>query len=162
MTLQLIRVNDVTVSVAHLHRVALSQATSEVRVFVAERESPFLFVEESGEKATSLYFNLCHLLEATQAQIPFISFGPTTVQLGLITAIHLQDNAIVVSLKHYAPEVIQFASADEAARVFNELMNSLGMGVKSELDEKSERVIAQDSPTPKTVESPKPPEQVPR
>jgi hypothetical protein len=162
MSLQLIRVNDVTVSVSALHKLVLTQPASEVRLFVSDRAEAFLLAEESPEKATSLYFDLCKLLESTQAQVPFITFGPVTLQLSLITAIHLDGSSIVISMTRYSPEVIRFGSAEEAQKVFEELMTSLGMGTKPDVAEKSEGVIAQDSPKPKKAKKPKPPEQVPR
>ena len=160
MTLKLIRINDVTVSVANLQRIQLDQPTCTVNLFVNGRVNPFTFAEQSSEKATSLYLDLCKLVRSTQDSIPFFLFGTVTTRLDTLTAIHVERNTVVISTTPYLPEVISYSSDEAAKTAFDEAMKSLGISNESAEAQESE-AIATDSPKSKKARRSKPPDKEP-
>lgn len=160
MTLQLIRINDVAISVAKLNRISLDLVTNEVKLSVKDKPRAFSFSEENPEKASALYWDICKLVRATQESVPFITFGAVTFRLDHVTAIYLELNSVVVSTLGFLPEVIKF-NTDEAAKLaFDEIMVSLGLAGKADSDVQADKLKVDDSPKPKKTK--KPPDKVPR
>lgn len=165
MSMQLIRISNVTVSVSNLYKVALDERNARVLLYVKDRAEPFSFSEETQEKASSLYVHLCRLIQTTQHIIPFIFFANIAIRLELLTSIHTEGGEIIVSASGHEPEVFSFASEEEAQQNFDALMHSLGIG---ETGEKSQAPLEQDNSPGKGKKSPrqkparKVPDKVPR
>lgn len=162
MTLQLMRINDVTFSVANLHKIQLAQDVSEVRLFVKHRPQAFVFNEETPERATALYVDVCKLIRSSKDAIPFLSFGVVTMRLDLVSAINVEKNTIVLTTTRFLPEIVHFDSEEAAKAAYEELMASLGVGTADRSEKSESPIISEEQPKPKKGRKPKPPEQVPR
>lgn len=169
MSVQLIRISNVTISVPNLYKAALDERNVRVLVYVKDREDPFQFHEQTKEKATALYVDLCRLIQTTQHITPFLFFANVAVRLELLTSIHTEASNIYLSASGHPPEVFSFSSVVEAQQTFDDLMHSLGIGKLEE----PEKVTAEVSPeknkskikqkkTPRQKSSQKPPGKVPR
>lgn len=170
MSVQLIRIGNVTVSVGNLYKVLLDEKNSQVLVYVKGRAEPFGFAEPSAEKAENLYVNLCRLVQTTQHIVPFLFFANVAVRLELLTAIHTEGDKILLSTSGHEPEVFAFANEAEARSTFDALMNSLGIGVTDEAAQAAVEpdLEAKNKPQSKNKKTPrerapqKIPEKVPR